>query len=164
MSEDSISVYTKVNDKKVCHYKEEKGEDKTIESCEYLCDEPNNEIKTKLLTCADYEHLFFQIDEKWFSTWEAMTKVGGFSGLGNKKGIVEWIFKNKDNKKRENLEGLIVRFDGVQNNKNNNALAVFELSKKNICWKGNFSDNAKARLALKNESCKEVLEGTTKLP
>ena len=152
-------VYTVVNDKKQCHYKDIPGTESGPESCEYICDGPLAEVKTKLLSCSDYEHFYFQLNNKWYSTWTAMTAVGGLSGLGNKKGIVEWAFISKDTKKLDNLKGLIVRFNGVDGEgKNKNALSVFEFSKTQICWKGNFSDNKLARQSLDKAGCKEKLQ------
>lgn len=153
-----VSIYSKVDDKTVCKYKEIKGTDEGPESCEFLCNTPIVGVSTKLLSCYDYQHLFFEIDGRWYSTWNAMTQVGGFSGLGNKQGIVEWVMNSKENKKRESLKGLIVRFNGTdQNSKYKEALAVFGLQKDEVCWKGNFSSNQSARQGLKGK-CKEILK------
>ncbi len=43
-----FSVYTKVNDKKTCQYKETKGDDSGPDSCEYICDGPFAGVKTNV--------------------------------------------------------------------------------------------------------------------
>ena len=56
------STYTSVNDRKLCTYKETKASANNPESCEFLCQGPTAGVRTKLLSCHDYEHLF--IDNK----------------------------------------------------------------------------------------------------
>ncbi len=154
--------YTKANDKARCQYREEKGGTAGPDSCEFVCDGPVAEVKTKLLSCYDYEHLFFRIDGNWYSTWNAMTQVGGFSGLANKNGIIEWVFSTEKAPTREALQGLIVRFAGTgEDNQSRNALSVFSLHKGDICWKGNYADNESARQALFTAACKEKLAPVT---
>jgi hypothetical protein len=149
VKDSSTSIYSWVNDRKLCRYKEIKGD-----SCEFLCDGPVAGVRTKLLSCADYEHLFFELDGKWYSTWEAMLQVGGFSGLANKQGLVEWVFRPKGNNQARELRGLIVRFSGTnQNGQTKNALSVFSLSHERVCWNGNFPDNLSARQALREDNC-----------
>lgn len=155
------SLYSKVNDKTVCKYTEIKGSESGPDSCEYICDSPISGVKTKLLSCYDYEHLYFQVDGSWYSTWNAMTQIGGLSGLGNKNGLVEWVLNSKNKKDRDSLRGLIVRFDGVDpTSKRKSALSVFGLKKGEICWKGNFSSNESARKGLAAK-CKESLNPET---
>jgi hypothetical protein len=157
-SVESVSSYTKVNDKKKCAYKPIDPKNVGSESCEYLCDGPIKGIKTKLLSCSDYEHFYFQLDQNWYSTWTAMTSVGNFSGLGNKNGLVEWVFKDVKEKKREDLIGLIVRFNGVDGDgRNVNSLSSFKVEKSQICWLGNFNDNLLARRSFGSAKCKEIL-------
>jgi hypothetical protein len=159
----STSQYTSVNDKKTCAFHEVQASDEGPGSCEYLCEGPAPGVKTKLLSCSDYEHLYFQIGDKVYSTWHAMTEVGGFSGIANKNGVVEWVFKTKGSHKLEELAGLIVRFNGVdQNNKRKEALAVFAIGRDGVCWKGNQPDNEKARAALEQGACQETLRAEPK--
>ena len=89
-----------------------------------------------------------------------MTQVGGLSGLGNKNGIVEWVFHTQNPATRDTLDGLIVD----KNNKNRNALAVFDLHKDRVCWKGNYIDNNAARKALESAKCKTPLIPETVQP
>lgn len=157
-------IYTSVNDKKSCEYKETKNNEQEIESCEYVCKGPNEEIKTRLQSCAEYENLFFLFKDKWYSTWNAMSKVGGQAGLGNKKGLVEWVFlEPKKPSKIPILQGLIVRFNGQDESmKNKSELGAFKISDTNVCWVGNFKDNSAARKALTKSECKENLTAEKK--
>ena len=154
-----VSKYSSVNDRKTCVYKHSKASDEEPGSCEFLCNGPVAGVSTRLLSCYDYEHLFVKIDGKSFSTWGAMTSVGGFSGLANKNGMVEWVFDDGSKPSRTNLKGLIVRFQGVdsERNKSRNALAVFSLKAGAICWKGNHQTNNAARAALDGAPCRTPL-------
>ncbi len=153
------SRYSSVNDKKACVYKHTKASDDGPESCEFSCKGPVAGVSTRLLSCYDYDHLFVQIDGKSYSTWGAMLAVGGFSGLANKNGVVEWVFAAGGEPSRERLKGLIVRFQGVdQDNKGRNALAVFSLKSGEICWKGNYPANDAARAAIDGAPCKDELK------
>ena len=152
------SRYTRVNDRKACVFKETKASDAGPDSCEFLCDGPVAGVKTRLWSCYDYEHLFVRLDGEWYSTWSAMMAVGGFSGLANKNGVVEWVFQSGAPISRAGLKGLIVRFRGVdRDNHNRNALAVFSLKPGDICWKGNFASNEAARTAVDAGPCREKL-------
>jgi hypothetical protein len=155
------SKYTKVNDRAACQYKEDAGnEGEGPGSCELLCNGPADGVKTRLLSCSDYDHLFFQIDGNWYSTWSAMTKLGGMAGLANEKGLVEWVFDGEKPTARRDLQGLIVRFKGggvEPGAKPQQALAVFSLQKGGVCWKGNYTDNAAARDAVREAKCQETL-------
>lgn len=154
----SVSKYTSVNDRKACVYKHSKASDDGPESCEFDCKGPVAGVSTKLLSCYDYEHLFVHIDGKSYSTWGPMLAVGGFSGTANKNGMVEWVFGDGAAPSRANLKGLIVRFQGVdQNNKGRNALAVISLKPGQICWKGNYPANEAARAAVDNAACQSPL-------
>lgn len=152
--------YTSVNDRKACAYRETKASKDGPESCEFVCAGPVSGVRTKLLSCYDYEHLLFEVDGKWFSTWAAMTEVGGMSGLGNKKGIVEWSFAPEQaTPDRAALKGLIVRFSGIDgDSKPKNALSVFSLKAGQICWKGNYPTNEAARAAIDGAVCKSELK------
>ena len=153
-----VSKYTSVNDKKACVYKHSKASDDGPESCEFECKGPVAGVSTKLLSCYDYEHLFVRIDGKSYSTWGPMLAVGGFSGIANKNGMVEWLFSGGAEPSRASLKGLIVRFQGVdQNNKDRNALAVISLKPGEICWKGNYPANEAARAAVDNAACQTPL-------
>ncbi len=154
-----VSRYTSVNDRKACRYTEVKASQDGPDSCEFRCDGPVAGVKTKLLSCYDYEHLFVQLDGKSYSTWGAMTSVGGFSGLANKNGVVEWVFDAGAPPSRASLLGLIVRFQGVvsETGKSRNALAVFSLRPGRICWKGNYPANEAARAALDGAACQSPL-------
>jgi|WetSurMetagenome_2_1015567.scaffolds.fasta_scaffold235603_1 hypothetical protein len=155
----SSSQYTKVNDRAACQFKEDKADEQGPGSCEFLCNGPVAGVKTRLLSCYDYEHLYFQIDGNWYSTWSAMTKVGGMSGLGNKNGLVEWVFDGEKPTARSDLQGLVVRFNGTdgESGKAGQALAVFSLQKGGVCWKGNYADNGAARAAVREAKCQEAL-------
>lgn len=149
--------YTRVNDRKACHFTQAKASNDGPESCEYVCAGPVPGVRTKLLSCYDYEHLKFEIDGKWFSTWAAMTAVGGMSGLGNKQGLVEWDFA-PGAAGRAGLKGLIVRFSGIDGeSRPKNALSVFSLKAGEICWKGNYPTNEAARAAIDGAACKGEL-------
>lgn len=160
------SEYTTVNDKARCQFKEEPSQNGEPESCRFLCDGPLPGLKTLLLSCHDWEHLYFHTDGKWYSTWSAMTKVGGFSGIGNKKGLVEWVFDARRPRTRHALQGLIVRFQGVKGDgeTTGNALSVFSLREGDICWIGNYADNVSARAALGEAECREPLTPEEKDP
>ncbi len=154
-----VSRYTSVNDKKACAYKLNKASSDGPESCEFACKGPVVGVSTKLLSCYDYEHLFVKIDGKSFSTWGPMVSVGGFSGLANKNGMVEWVFAEGAAPSRASLKGLIVRFQGTdsETSKNRNALAVISLKPGQICWKGNYQQNEAARGALDGAACQSPL-------
>lgn len=157
-------MQSKVNDKTKCKYTEIKGSVDGPESCQYLCDGPVSKLKTRLLSCYDYEHLYVKIDDKEYSTWSAMTKLGGFAGLGNNEGIVEWALSSKPPSKTSDVLGLIVRFQGTQakpdgtSEKPKTALAVYDFRNDRVCWKGNFPTNEGARKALEKSDCKEILK------
>jgi len=157
---DFVSRYTQVNDRKACRYTETKASNEGPASCEYSCAGPVAGVRTRLLSCYDYEHLYVGVDGKWYSTWAAMTAVGGMSGLGNRKGVVEWAFSpGSAASGRDQLAGLIVRFSGVDpDNRPKNALSVFSLQPGRVCWKGNFATNEAARAALATEGCKQELK------
>lgn len=157
---DFVSRYTQVNDRKACKYTESKASNDGPASCQYSCAGPVAGVRTRLLSCYDYEHLYVGLDGKWYSTWTAMLAVGGMSGLGNRKGVVEWAFAPGSTASgRDQLEGLIVRFSGADaDNRPKNALSVFSLRPGRICWKGNFPTNEAARAALATEGCKEELK------
>lgn len=156
-----ISRYSSVNDKKLCVYKHSKASDDGPESCEFSCKGPVAGVSTKLLSCYDYEHLFVQIDGRSLSTWSAMLAVGGFSGLANKNGTVEWVFAPGAPSRA--IKGLIVRFQGVdQDNKGRNALSVFSLKPGEICWKGNYPGNEAARAAVDGAACQTPLTEESK--
>jgi hypothetical protein len=151
------SRYTRANDKKICRYVSVAASAQGPASCEFSCDGPVRGVTTRLLSCYDYEHLLFRIDGRWFSTWSAMTAIGGMSGLGNREGVVEWLFE-PGARTRATLAGLIVRFQGVDaDGRQKSALAVFSLRPGRICWKGNFATNAQARAAAADASCEAPL-------
>lgn len=154
-----VSRYTSVNDKKACAYKHTKASNDGPESCEFSCKGPVAGVSTRLLSCYDYEHLFVKVDGKSYSTWGAMTAVGGFSGLANKNGTVEWLFASGAEPSRASLNGLIVRFQGTdpETSKSRNALAVISLKAGQICWKGNYPTNEAARAALDGAACQSPL-------
>ena len=150
--------YLRGEDKKTCAYTHSKASDAGPESCEFSCEGPVAGVRTKLLSCADYDHLYVQVDGKSYSTWDAMLAVGRFSGLANKNGMVEWVFAPGGAPSREKLNGLIVRFQGVdQDNKGRNALAVFSLKPGEICWKGNYPANEAARAAVDGAACRSLM-------
>ena len=157
------SIYTKAADtskESSCSYKETKESSAGPGDCEYICNGPVAQVQTRLQTCADYDHLWLKIDGVEFSTWEAMMQVGGFSGMGNKKSLVEWVFAGKSHT-RDNLLGAIIRFNGNKDpntSKSSSELAVFGLKKGEICWKGNVKDNEGARNLLSKGVCKEQLK------
>ena len=153
-----VSRYTRVNDRVACDFTQSKASKDGPESCEYVCAGPVAGVRTKLLSCYDYEHLLVEADGKWLSTWAAMTQVGGFSGLANKNGTVEWVFAAGGEPARASLKGLIARFQGVdaESDKSRNALAVISLRPGEICWKGNYPTNDAARAAI-DGACKGPL-------
>lgn len=158
-----VSRYSSVNDKKLCAYKHSKASDAGPESCEFSCRGPVAGVSTKLLSCYDYDHLYVRVDGRSYSTWGAMLAVGGFSGLANKNGVVEWVFAQGGEPSRDTLKGLIVRFQGVdQDNKGRNALAVFSLKPGEICWKGNYPANEAARAAVDGAACQTALTAEEK--
>ncbi|MFT4097591.1 MAG: hypothetical protein QM651_10740 [Rhodoblastus sp.] len=154
-----LSRYTSVNDKKACAYAHSKAGDDGPESCEFSCKGPVAGVSTKLLSCSDYEHLFVKLDGRSYSTWQAMTAVGGFSGLANKNGMVEWVFAGGAAPSRGSLKGLIVRFQGADagSGKSRNALTVIALTPGEPCWKGNYPTNEAARAALDEARCQSPL-------
>jgi len=153
-----VSKYSSVNDKKACAYTFNKASDAGPESCQYSCKGPVAGVSTKLLSCYDYEHLLVKLDGKSWSTWGAMMAVGGFSGLANNNGMVEWVFAAGAAPSRASLKALIVRFRGVgKDNKDHNALAVISLKPGEICWKGNYPANEAARAAVDGAACQSPL-------
>lgn len=157
------SVYGKITDGPDCAYEQSATEENDIL---YDCPGPVSGVRTLLHRGGDWDHLYLFIDGQRFSLWEPMVAVGTWSGVGNKKGIVEWLFANGKPRSRSNLVGLIVRFEGTVLNKNGDAtgtrsqLAVFDLNAGAYCWKGNFAGNAAARRAVTTATCKAILEAT----
>ena len=152
------SAYTSVNDRKACRYEETKASGDGPISCEFRCPGPAPGVSTRLLSCGDYDHLFVQLDGGGYSTWGAMTALGGFAGLANRGGLVEWVFAGPG-RKRDNLKALIVRFQGTdaETGKVRSALSVFSLARDGLCWKGNYPTNDAARAAVDSAACQAPL-------
>lgn len=150
-------IYSKVDDKKTCDYKKQERDKSGPGFYEFICDGPIKSIKTKFIA-SEHDVLYFKIDDKWYDTQHQMSEVGWFARLGNEKGIVEWVFNSKNIQNRDNLVGLIIRFNGTDENYiNKSAVSVYGLKKDEICWKGNFQTNEAARKAVANKKCKEIL-------
>jgi hypothetical protein len=154
------SVYGKITDGSDCAYEVSATEDNDLM---YDCPGPVADVRTLLHRGADWDHLYVFVDGQRFSLWEPMVSVGAWSGVGNKKGVVEWLFAPGKPRSRAKLKAFIVRFEGTRLNADgeaggtNSQLAVFDLNAGNLCWKGNFADNASARKAAVNADCKAPL-------
>jgi hypothetical protein len=154
------AVYGKITDGPDCAYEQSATEENDLM---YDCPGPVAGVRTMLHRGGDYDHLYMLIDGQRFSLWEPMVAVGAWSGVGNKKGIVEWLFTSGKPLNRSKLKAFIVRFEGTMLNADGEAtgtrsqLAVFGLSAGSLCWKGNFPDNATARKAAINEDCRAAL-------
>lgn len=154
------SVYGKITDGRECAYEQSATEEKDIL---YDCPGPVAEVRTLLHRGDDWDHLYLTIDSHRYSLWEPMVAVGTWSGVGNKKGVVEWLFAAGKPRSRAKLKSLIVRFEGTVLNADGEAkgtrsqLAVFDLTTSKLCWKGNFATNAAARKAVINAACKSSL-------
>jgi hypothetical protein len=154
------SVYSKITEGPDCAYEQSATEESDIK---YDCPGPVAGVRTLLHRGGDYDHLAVFIDGQQFSLWEPMVSVGAWAGIGNKKGVVEWLFIGRKPLSRSTLKALIVRFEGTRVNADGEAagtrseLAVFELNAGKLCWKGNFADNAAARRAVLNADCKAPL-------
>jgi hypothetical protein len=159
----AVSVYLRAADRadtKRCTYRDVQAGADGPGHCEHRCKGPIDGVGTRLLSCADYERLDFIIDGRAVSTWKAMTKVGGFAGLGHRKRLIEWIFARK-RRTRSTLLGAIVRFSGTPHdrpNRRRSRLAVFSLRAGALCWKGNVARNTQARELLLKGPCKGPLE------
>jgi hypothetical protein len=158
------SVYSKITDGADCAFEQSATEESDLM---YDCPGPVAGVSTLLHRGADWDHLYLSIDGQSYSLWAPMVTVGSWSGLGNKKGLVEWLFTPGKPRNRAQLKALIVRFEGTMLDADGNAkrtrsqLAVFGLSAGSLCWKGNFGDNAKARAAVATTACKAPLEPET---
>jgi hypothetical protein len=151
------SVYGKITDGPECAYEQSATEENDIL---YDCPGPVAEVRTLLHRGDDWDHLYLTIDSRRYSLWEPMVAVGTWSGIGNKQGVVEWLFVAGKPRSRAKLKALIVRFDGTVLNADGDVkgtrsqLAVFDLTKGKLCWKGNFANNAWARKAATSGVCK----------
>jgi hypothetical protein len=151
------SVYGKITDGPDCAFEQSATEENDVM---YDCPGPVPGVRTLLHRGGDWDHLYLFIDGQRFSLWEPMVAVGIWSGVGNKKGLVEWLFVTGKPRSRARLKALIVRFEGTLIDKNGDAnatrsqLAVFNLNAGKLCWKGNFATNAAARTAVANAACK----------
>jgi len=153
-----ISAYSKVADKSSCQYQEQKDEEGETTSCTYRCNGPVEGISTQLDSCEDYDNFAVLIGDKRFSTWEQMTKVGGFAGLGNEKSIVEWLGRPVAQGFADPF-ALIVRFNGTdENQKTRSRLAVFGIEKDALCFKGLVKDNVAARKMADTGACVEKIK------
>jgi hypothetical protein len=154
------SVYGEITEGPDCAYEQSATEEKDIL---YDCPGPVADVRTLLHRGDDWDHLYLLMDGHRYSLWEPMVAVGTWSGVGNKKGVVEWLFVAGKPRSRAKLKALIVRFDGTVLNADGEAkgtrsqLAMFDLSEGNLCWKGNFANNAAARKAVVNAACKSSL-------
>lgn len=151
------SVYGEIIDGPECAYEQSATEENDIV---YDCPGPVAEVRTLLHRGGDWDHFYLIIDGHRYSLWEPMVAVGTWSGIGNKKGVVEWLFATGKPRSRAKLKSLIVRFEGTVLNADGEAmgtrsqLAVFDLTKGELCWKGNFPSNASARKAATSAVCK----------
>lgn len=154
------SVYGKITDGPDCAYEASAFEESELM---YDCPGPVAGVRTLLHRGADWDHLYLYADGQRYSLWEPMVAVGSWSGVGNKKGVVEWLFAPGKPRNRAKLKAFIVRFEGTRLNADGEAtgtrsqLAVFDLNAGNVCWKGNFADNASARKAAVSSACKAPL-------
>jgi hypothetical protein len=154
------SVYSKITDGPECAYEQSATEENDIL---YDCPGPVADVRTLLHRGDDWDHLYLTIDGARYSLWEPMVAVGTWSGVGNKKGLVEWLFVAGKPRSRASLKSLIVRFEGTILNTDGDAmgtrsqLAVFDLTKGGLCWKGNFAENTAARKATKHGVCKSEI-------
>ncbi len=157
------SVYGKITDRPDCAYEVSATEENDLM---YDCPGPVAGVRTLLHRGGDYDHLYLFIDGQRFSLWEPMVSVGAWAGVGNKKGVVEWLFAAGNPRSRAKLKAFIVRFEGTRLNADGEAagtrsqLAVFGLSAGGLCWKGNFADNVTARQAVVNAACEAPLNPT----
>ena len=153
-------VYGKITDGPDCAYEQSATEENDIL---YDCPGPVSGVRTLLHRGGDWDHLSLLIDDQRYSLWEPMVAVGSWSGVGNKKGVVEWLFAAGKPRNRAALKALIVRFEGTILNADGDTkgtrslLAVFDLSAGRLCWKGNFANNTAARKAATNAACKSGL-------
>jgi hypothetical protein len=158
------SFYSKITDGPDCAFEQSATEESDLK---FDCPGPVEGVSTLLHRGADWDHLHLSIDGKSYSLWHPMVRVGTWSGFGNKKGLVEWLFEPGKPRNRARLKALIVRFEGTVLDSDGNAkgtrsqLAVIDLTQGRLCWKGNYSDNAEARAALKSASCNLALEPET---
>lgn len=157
------SVYGKIIAGTNCAYEQSAIEEDDIL---YDCPGPVQGVRTLLHRGGDWDHLSLFIDGARYSLWEPMVAVGSWSGLGNKKGVVEWLFTQGKPRNRATLKAFIVRFEGTRINADgeargtNSQLAVFDLSLGALCWKGNFASNVAAREAVTGGACKTMLEAS----
>jgi hypothetical protein len=158
------SVYGKLFDAPDCKVDIAEGDENGPSSEEYDCAGPIAGVRTVLLTGNDWDHLWLKLDGKSYSLWEPMVSVGSFSGVGNRKGIVEWLFAPGKPHNRARLKSFIVRFSGAVMGEDGNfkgdrsQLAVFDLTQGKLCWKGNFGNNTAARKAATDAPCKTMLK------
>lgn len=154
------SVYGKITDGPDCAYEQSATQEDDLM---YDCPAPTEGVRTLLHRGDDWDHLYVLIDGKRYSLWEPMVAVGTWSGLGNKNGLVEWLYSDNKRRGRVQLSGLIVRFEGTTLNADGDAagtrsaLAVFNLSAGKLCWVGNFKNNVAARNAAQSGACKAPL-------
>ena len=157
------SVYGKITDGPDCAYEQSATEENDIA---YDCPGPVSGVQTLLHRGGDWDHLHLFVDGKRYSLWEPMIAVGSWSGVGNKKGVAEWLFMAGKPRNRATLKAFIVRFEGTRMNAdgeargNNSQLAAFDLSPGALCWKGNFATNVAARRAVTDGACKTMLEAS----
>lgn len=154
------SVYGKITDGPDCAYEQSATEENDLM---HDCPGPTGGVRTMLHRGADWDHLYVLIDGRRYSLWGPMVAVGTWSGVGNKNGLVEWLFTDRNRRDRAQLHGLIVRFEGTALNANGDAagtrsaLAVFNLIAGKLCWIGNFKTNQEARKAARSTACKAPL-------
>jgi hypothetical protein len=157
-------VYGKLFDAPGCKVDIDEGSEDGPAGEEYDCPGPIAGVRTVLLTGGDWDHLLLKLDGESYSLWGPMADVGSFSGVGNREGIVEWLFAPGKQRNRARLKSFIVRFEGAVMGEDGNfkggrsQLAVFDLTQGKLCWKGNFGDNAAARKAATDAPCKTMLK------
>jgi hypothetical protein len=165
------SVYGKVFDAPGCKVEKFNMRDEAEPEGEaHNCPGPVSGVRTEYSFGGDWNPLTLIIDQKNYSLWEPMVEVGGFSGVGNRQGTIEWLFAPGKPRNRARLKALIVRFEGSVMGEDGNIsggrsqLSVIDLTPGKLCWRGNFNDNVSARKAAESGECKKPLEVETPIP
>lgn len=156
-----VSTYQSLYDKQACQYTQIVNQDEPS-FAKYVCSGPVEGIVVELTTESEFEGVVVTIGSQKYDLYQQFSAVGHWSGLGNDKGLIEWMGVKGSNGYVD-PKGLIIRMSGVinsgdpDNQKTVKKLAVYGINGDKLCFKGfapqTSEENEKAREMVKTGKC-----------